>query len=215
MDVLNILLGWLLGTLSPAIVDAIKSKRDAASGRAAIDNELKEFTSVLLAASFRAKCAHGTLDRPYLEWLHRRLTEIADEPSQKFLEMLTPALSVEITEAEFAAVVRALAGRDGRAILMQKYAVPLLDYRVSALQSFDTAYQIKLLQVRRNIALLDAIVDQSREFYRLTFSVQGNNHERVSGNLVQTYGEYADRSKIIADQISALRTLKKSSWFRG
>jgi hypothetical protein len=203
--VLILLLGWLLGTISPAIVDAIKSKREAALVRAAISNELKEFSAILLAACFRTKSSSGQVDRAYLSWQKGKLEkDVGSEKSARFLGLTDRLLA--FPDDQIVAASQALATTESKATLLQKYAVPLLDYRVSALQTFDTTFQAKLLEIRRNISLLDSIVDQSREFYRMTFmQLPDGNHEIIRANLDQTYSEYADRAKIIIDQIHALR----------
>jgi hypothetical protein len=167
--VLILLFGWLLGLFSPIIVDAMKSKRDAKLGREAIQNELNEFSSVILAACFKARSASGNLDRPYLKWAKKHLeAEGVNERSLKFLNMTNQMLG--FPDDQIIAGSHALATADGKATLLQKYSVPLLDYRVSALQTFNTDIQRRLLEIRRNISLLDSIVDQSCEFYRMTFS---------------------------------------------
>ena len=203
--VLILLLGWLLGTLSPAIVDAIKSKREAALGREAIENELREFSSIILAACFRSSSSAGQIDRPFLNWHKSKLEADPDnERSAKFLVMTNQLLA--FPDDQIAGASQALATAEAKATLLQKYAVPLLDYRVSALQTFDTSFQTSLLDIRRNISLLDSIVDQSREFYRMTFvQLPNGNHDIVRDNLRQTYSEYAQRAKVIVDQIHALR----------
>lgn len=201
---LTLILGWLLGTLSPAIVEAIRSKRDATTGRSAIRNELKEFSSVLLPACYRTASSAGIVNRQFLDWQKAKLeADPGNERSARFLTMTNQLLA--FPDADIAAASQAMAVADTRATLLQKYAVPLLDFRVSALQSFDTDFQTKLLEIRRNISLLDAIVDQSREFYRMTFiQLPEGNHELVRDNLKQTYKEYSERAKIIIDQIHAL-----------
>lgn len=203
--VLILLLGWLLGTLSPAIVDAVKSKREAALSREAIENELREFSAILLAACFRTKISSGKIDRTFLDWQKVKLEkDLGNEKSVRFLGMTDQLLA--FPDDQIAAASQALATAETKATLLQKYEVPLLDHRISSLQIFDTDFQTRLLEIRRNISLLDSIVDRSREFYRMTFAqLPGGNHEIIRTNLTQTYSEYADRAKIIVDQIYALR----------
>ncbi|APP74478.1 hypothetical protein [Xanthomonas vesicatoria] len=196
-SVLMLLLGWLLGTLSPAIVDAIKSKRETALGREAIENELREFSSIILAACFRTSGLAGQIDRAFLNWQKGKLeADPGNERSAKFLAMTNQLLAFPDDQ-----IAGASQTADAKATLLQKYAVPLLDYRVSALQTFDARHQTSLLEIRRNISLLDSIVDQSREFYRMTFvQLPEGNYDIIRANLGQTYSEYTQRAKVIVDQ---------------
>lgn len=211
-SVLILLLGWLLGTLSPAIVDSIKSKREAALVRKAIENELSEFSSILLTACFRTSLSSGRVNKSFLDWQKIKLkADQSNEKSATFLAMTNQLLA--FPENEIASATQKLTTAENRATLLQKYSVPLLDYHLSALQILDTNLQIKLLEIRRNISLLDSIVDQSREFYRMTFiQLPEGNHDIVRVNLKQTYGEYSERSKIIVDLIYELRVMAKKSY---
>ena len=83
---------------------------------------------------------------------------------------------------------------------------PLLDARVSALWSFHTSCQRQLLEIRRNVAILDDVVDRSRKYFDMTFTkLEGNNYQLVTENLTQTYELYAERAMTIVDQIKSLR----------
>ena len=89
--------------------------------------------------------------------------------------------------------------------MLQHYPSPLLDSRVSALWTFDTDYQRKLLEIHKNLALLHGIVEQFREYFRLTFTnLSSENHERVEDNLRLSYENYAERARIIVNQTMAL-----------
>lgn len=200
-----LVLGWLLGLLGPVIVDAIRNRRDAERGREAILSELKQLALVLVFATYRARLAAGTLDRPFLEWLQDRLVADSAPEALSLLKVVRGALAFSDDQIVQGSTV--LATAEDKATILQLYPAPLLDARVSALWTFDTSFQRLLLEVHRNIALLDAIVNLSREFYRLTFSsMSSDNHQLVSGNLRQSYGNYAERSKIIVDQIVVLQS---------
>jgi hypothetical protein len=94
----------------------------------------------------------------------------------------------------------------GTSSMLQYYPVPLLDARVSALWTFDTDFQRRLLEIRRNVALLDDLVDRSRKYFDLTFtSLEGINGEAVRANLNQCYEMYAHRATMVVEQILDLR----------
>jgi len=205
-SILILVLGWLLGTLSPAIVDAIRSKREAALNREAVENELLELSAILLPACYRTMGAVGKIDRAYLEWQKDKLEK---EPEQekllKFLGLTKQLLAFPDDQIEAASQAMAMA--ETKAALLQKYPVPLVDQCLASLKMFEVDFQSKILQIRRNISLLESIVDQSREFYRLTFvELSDANHKIIQDNLKQTYSEYAERAKTIIDQVYALRS---------
>lgn len=198
-------LGWLLGLLGPVIVDAIKRKRENALGRAAILSELTELAGVLSTAAYGARMRLGTVDRQFLEWLKSALEQCATTPKfQEFIPRLRAQLSW--TDDQLRAVAQHMSADDGKGTVLQYYPIPLLDARVSALWSFDTSFQRQLLEIRRNFAILDDVVDRSRKYFDMTFTkIEGNNHELVAANLTQTYEVYAERAMIIVDLIKSLK----------
>ena len=201
--VLVLLLGWLLGLLSPAIVDAIRGAREATRGRKAIRLELAELSRVLVFAAFLAQKAAGRIDRSFLEWLCRHLEQDTSCEAQSLLTAVRAGMGA--TDEEIAIGAEQMATPAGSVTALQHYSAPMLDSRVSALWSFDTDYQRKLLAIHKNLALLAAIVDQSREFWRLTFNeLSSETYDRVSGNLRQCYANYAERAQIAVDAIAAL-----------
>lgn len=67
--VLLIILGWLLGLLSPAIVVAIKTRRENQLGRVAIRSELRDVAHKIALAAHAIHMRNGTVNRAHLEWL--------------------------------------------------------------------------------------------------------------------------------------------------
>lgn len=198
-------LGWLLGLLGPVIVDAIKRKRENTLGRVAILSELTELAGVLSIAAYAARTRLGTVDRQFLEWLKGTLEQYATTPKlQEFIPRLCTQLSW--TDDQLSAVAQRISADDGKGTVLQYYPIPLLDARVSALWSFDTLFQRQLLEIRRNLAILDDVVDRSRKYFDMTFTkLEGKNHELVAENLTQTYELYAERAMIIVNLIKSLK----------
>ena len=202
-------LGWLLGLQGPVIVDGIKRRRENVLGRAAILSELTELAGVLATASYGARMRLGTVDRKFLEWLKTTLEQYATTPKlQEFIPRLRTQLSW--TDDQLHAVAQHMSADDGKGTMLQHYPVPLLDARVSALWSFETSFQRQLLEIRRNVAILDDVVERSRKYFDMTFTkLEGNNYELIAGNLTQTYELYAERAMVIVDQIKSLRVSRQ------
>lgn len=202
-------LGWLLGLLGPIIVDTIKRQRENILGRAAILTELTELAGILATAAYGARMKLGTVDRVFLEWLKKTLEQCAITPE---LQALIPRLRTQLswTDKQILAVAQQMAADDGKGTVLQHYPVPLLDARVSALWSFDTSLQRQLLEIRRNVAILDDLVDRSRKYFDMTFTKhEGKNYELVVGNLTQSIELYAERAMTVVDQIKTLRGVRQ------
>jgi len=197
--------GWLLGLLGPIILDANRRKRENALGRVAILSELTELAGVLSTAAYGAHMRLGTVDRAFLEWLKSTLELYATTPRlQEFIPRIRTQLSW--TDEEISSVAQYMSRDDGKGTMLQHYPVPLLDARVSALWSFETSFQRQLLDIRRNMTILDDVVDRSRKYFDMTFTqLEGNNYQLVAGNLTQTYELYVERAIIIVEQIKVIK----------
>ncbi|RYE39365.1 MAG: hypothetical protein EOP24_44475 [Hyphomicrobiales bacterium] len=203
--VLFLFLGWLLGMLSPVIVSAVTRRRDNALGRAAILTELNDLAATLAIAVYGVRSSLGTVDRPFLEWLRAFLET---HPIPEGLKRLQSNLPVHLSwsDEDIEKGAKYMASAPGTSAMLQRYPVPLLDARVSALWTFDTDFQRRLLEIRRNVALLDDIVDRSRKYFDLTFTnLEGENHQLVRGNLNQCYELYAERATMVVEKIADLR----------
>jgi hypothetical protein len=203
--VLLLLLGWLMGLAAPAITDGIKRKRENALGRAAIFGELREVAHKLALAAHRIYMHQGTVDRQKLEWITGVLERYAGvHESQRLLENFRKQLSW--TDPEIAAAAKVVAAGDSRGLVLQKYAVPLLDGRVNALWSFDSSFTRQLLEIRASIELLTDLVERSRYYSGLTFGkLEDGNYDAVVSNFKQCCDEYAERAVQVVTRIEDLR----------
>ena len=64
-----IFLGWLLGILSPVIIDKNRRARSIRELKPLLKAELKELQYTLTMVSYDIHMHHSTVDRPYLQWL--------------------------------------------------------------------------------------------------------------------------------------------------
>lgn len=196
--------GWLLGLLGPAIVDAIKRNRENKLGRKAILSELHEVDGVLAVAIFAVKSKQGTVDRTHLEWLK---TYLEKGTRTTAYTSWTGRLQTQLSwsDEEIARNFRLTKADDGKGTLLQKYPVPLLDSRVSAMWSFDTSFQRRLLEIRQIMHRLDGLVDRTYKMHDMSFSnLDATNRALLSENLKDTAAFYAESAKQVVDKIADL-----------
>ncbi|WP_285449064.1 hypothetical protein [Xanthomonas sp. LMC-A-07] len=199
-----ILIGWLLGLLGPSIVDAIRQRKDNKLGRSAIITELEEFATTIATAAYRVRMSQGTLDREFLQEMKAVVEEypqvVAVSRLQKGVETF-----LKLDDEQLSALAMHSASPVGVGLALQHYSVPLLDSRVSAFLSFKTPLQRQLLQLRREIALLDGLVDRAEKYLDLTYSVNDHNHQRASDSHASACTEYSKRAMRIVKIIREIR----------
>lgn len=199
-----VVIGWLLGLLGPSIVDAIRQRKENHLGRASIIAELEDFATTISNAAYRIRMSQGTLDREFL----LEMKAIIDEyPQAIAVSRLREGVEkfLALPDEGLAALAARAASAGGSGLHLKHYSVPLLDSRVSALISFKTTLQISLLQLRREIEILDSLVRQAEKYLDMTFSVSDHNHARASENHANACAEYAKRAMSIIAKIRKLR----------
>jgi len=199
-----LVIGWLLGLLGPAIADAIRRKRENKLGRKAILSELHEVGGVLAVAVFAVKSKQGTVDRAHLQWLTTSLEKGARATS--YTDWIGQ-LKIQLgwSDEEIARNFATLKMHDGRGALLQKYPVPLLDSRVSALWSFDTSFQRRLLEIRQIMHRLDGLVDRTYKLHDMSFSnLDATNRALLNENMSDTTALYAKTAQQVVDKIAEL-----------
>lgn len=201
---LLVVVGWLLGLLGPAIVDHIRRERENKLGRSAILGELHEVGGLLAIAFYAVRSKEGTLNREHLQWLKAYLEKgTRSEAITNWTSRIDKQL--EWSDEELARYTQAMKSKEGKSTLPQKYAVPLLDSRVSALWSFDTEFQRNLLEIRQLLNRLDDLVERSRKLHDMTFSnLDELNRGAVNENIKENISFYADSAKLIVDKIAKL-----------
>lgn len=205
LDKLVILfIGWLLGLLGPAIVDAIRRERENKLGRTAILSELRHVGSVLAIATYAVRSKEGTVDRAHLEWLKSHL-EGAEQTESNIGLIQRASAFLEGSDEEIVERFKYMASPDGKSGMLQKYPVPLLDSRVSALWSFDTDFQRRLLDIKLRMSRLDDMVERQRKLHDLTFTnLDDSNRKAVQENTRENALFYAQNAKLVADLIARL-----------
>lgn len=197
-------IGWLLGLLGPAIVDGIRRKRENKLGRTAILSELRDVGSVLAIATYAVRSKEGNVDRAHLEWLKSYL-EGSEQTESNIGFIQRASAFLEWSDEEIVERFKYMALPDGKSGMLQKYPVPLLDSRVSALWSFDTDFQRRLLDIKLRMSRLDDMVERQRKLHDLTFTnLDDGNRKAVQENIRENALFYAQNAKLVADLIAKL-----------
>ena len=126
----DMIIGWLLGLLSPVIVDAIKNGREVTKTYVAIKSELNEVAYRMVLASYATSTHLGTANHEFLKWVKDSLFLYQGKEHKdniiKALEgelLLTPELLASFNAAS--------AAKDLQALTLVKFAVSFVDTRVS------------------------------------------------------------------------------------
>lgn len=202
--VLYLLLGWALGLLGPAVVEAIRRKREVIPVRKALLDELHELKYRLAISAYQTERRFGTISKPYLQWLRNIVIAYKGrKPKDSILTFIDGELA--LSDEQFAILTkRELANADG-GLALKKYLAPLLDSRIPSLWFFDSSFRQRLLDVRAELDLLNEEIDQAQYYFGLTFTkLEEDNRARVDCNLTEAYRQIAKRAKVAVEKIGEL-----------
>ncbi|MBA3599089.1 MAG: hypothetical protein H0W40_17195 [Methylibium sp.] len=209
-----ILFGWLLGLLGPALVEAIKQRRQVDRVFTALAQELHQLRYRLTLACQGVLAGLGKVDDGHLRWLQKQLAGYRGPHDKTTLTTYVEKL-LALTTEERRRFLETQRSQPHRTVRVQRYAVPLLDSRLASLWTLDDRVQVRLLELRTNLDMLDREVDEATYFFRLTYD--DREHERmiiVNSSLDEASERWVDRAKQIADKLEELEPLlQRGRWF--
>lgn len=197
--VLLIILGWLLGLLAPALVNLIKQKREDNAYRVAICSEMRSVARLLVMATHGVRKNQEDISDDHLVWMSKQLNRFAYPEDSATVDYI--GLLLSLTFEERLALIEH-GRKPGQTIGLQKYSIPVLDSRLSALYTFSIAEQVAFLGIRTQMGFVDDAVDRVRKFNDMTFQEHhAENYALVIENVTSALDDYARHAALTVDRI--------------
>lgn len=205
MNVVFLILGWLLGLLSPLIVDRVRRRYQINEVKQGIITELKEMKFRLVAAAYLLATRLGHFDRNLLVWISNTFQEYqGSEPKEETLKALQNLL--KLSDQQLSALSDAVKFKPGGALSLKSQSLPFLDANISLLSMYPVDFQRRILEIRTQIDLLNQEIEDCRFFYGKTFDsgLSEENYKIVVDNTRKKYQLIEGAARRIADKISNL-----------
>lgn len=196
-------LGWLLGLLAPAIVEAIRRKRRTKLLELAFAQELHEMQYQMALKAYVLHGRAGKLDDAFLLWFEEIASNYKGvDPVRPFLDGLPILRKIDVSQR----------GRidPKRGLALSESEARLLGIHINEIALFSISSQAWLLQVAKQQSLFNQQVAYLRRLFEKTFdNLTDHNRSVIQQNVEEGYGTLAQRAILIADVIktapSALR----------
>lgn len=204
--ILFLFMGWLLGLLSPVIVDSIKRKREIKEVRLGIMTELGELQYRLAGVVFLIGRQFGTIDRALLQLVHDIVVAYEGiNPSEQLREGTQRLL--ELTDEQIRQLAEQSRATASPALSLKKYSLPFVDSKMAYMSAFDVPFQNHVFEIKNYLNGFNEEVDQARHYTALTFnsSLTEDNHHSICQNLKSCYRSAAERSKTIVEIIEKVK----------
>jgi len=164
--IIAILLGWLLGLLSPPIVELIQRRYRRSVLRRSLFIELEGLRVSLAALIYLIASNDRAVNRELLE-----LTEVILRSDKAFPESRTSADEISrllrFTDEQIANVM--VAKKPAGTLSLKKISVPFLTSQLSSLYLFSPEFQRLALKICSRVAIINEEIEVAAFNYRKTF----------------------------------------------
>lgn len=201
-DVLLVILGWFLGTLSPEISNAIARRKRRGSLKEILAAELNELRYTLAVVVIRLRTKTSTMSQATLDLSRNVIFSYAgDVDHQKVVEGMKKLLA---QGDAFYIQLHNAKGAEESAIWPVPYDAPFLRAHLEDLPLFSLTVQQRLLRVIYQLGLFNEQIDFVRKAHDRTFdtSLSPENYAANQQNLLSGTEKLARRSETLIEAIS-------------
>jgi hypothetical protein len=201
--VLLLILGWLMGLLSPGIAERIRRGYRRRDLMRAVLDELLGLQHVLAIVAYRIRARNMAVTNEFLDAI---IPTVENYKGPDRVERMIEAIKTSRTlpEGQRAAIEHA-AQKPNVGLALRQYSLPLITTQLSDLIICSLAFQRAVLHVRFHLDLCNQFVPYSQALHDRTFSdLSPEDREAVIANLEQGYREYGQRAELIVKAIRAI-----------
>ncbi len=207
-EVAFLILGWLLGLLSPLLVERIHNERRRKDIQNGIMAELIDVKFRMASVVYITAMRFGQYDRELVNWLIPIVKEYqGNNPKENLLRLLEKHAALD--DKNLSEVIEYGKADPGAGLSVKKYKLPYLEAKVGELSLFRQEFQRLALEILANLQLFNEEIDEARFYFKLTYDsgVSEENHARACGGSDQCYKNLGDSPKILIARITSLENI--------
>ncbi|EWG99933.1 hypothetical protein Q427_22255 [Halomonas sp. BC04] len=201
-EIAFLILGWLLGLLSPLIVDAVRRKRIRRDLVKAIKTESEDLQSRVVVSSFLLAQRYGDLSREYLNWLSPKLQAYRGcEPIQRIRDLVDHLISAP--DEEFNAMREHMRAEPEVGLSLKRFSASLIETAAPQIIHFPSEYQRRIHEFKNQMYAMNQEIERATVSLDRTFdsSLSDENHERVKNDLESKYIFIQGMCERVADRL--------------
>ncbi len=201
---LSVILGWLLGILSPGIINFISNNRRQKKLKQSIISDLKDLKIRLTWIPFRIKCSYGILDEKFIKWLKIQTNnwkDLGETPANITLEDIEKIEKQSTLDA-----YNSLYKKNKPAFSFPKMLTSIIDSNLMNVELLDDDFLSKILEIKFQINGFNKEVDRLNELYKMTFdsNIISENHSIISTQIEATNLTILDKAIYIVEKINRI-----------
>jgi len=198
-----LLLGWILGLLSPQIVDRIQRGYRRKEFQQTLALELEELRLKLVLILFDIRKFEKTFDPEFVKWVKQRLDGYSGVITVHQISHVIELLNLPWKELER---INAMPQDPKEDTLYQRYTTPFLSSQLGNLVILPLNVQNRLLEILVRLEMFNWYVDHIVNLHQQTFdsTLSPGNREAIDNNIQTARRSLATVSRLIVDYIDAI-----------
>lgn len=182
--IVSLILGWLLGLLSPLIVEHIRSKKHISALAQAIKDEAAELEFRFALTAFLILQHKGEFDAEFLKWMSLVLDRYEGNEPVEVPKRAVKSLQ-DANETQRTQIIQAMAAQPGVGIGLKTFSLSLMNSLIGQTHDFPLPFQRRIHELRNQVHNLNEEVLEARHSHRKTFdeSISESNHKRLVEDL--------------------------------
>ena len=205
MSILYLVLGWLIGIISPGIVERIRRERRRRDLVRSILSELTSLQYMMAIVAYRLRCKLATVTDEFLDWFAPIVAHY-DGPEKPKGQEERLAKSRKISEQQRREVDLYIES-EGRGLALKQYSLPFLQSVSNELPICSLDFQRRVLHVKGRLDVFNQHVSFLQTLFMKTFEVPDSKYEKVTTNLSEGYSQLAEFAEDIANAIGEIESL--------
>jgi len=208
VDILSIIIGWLLGMLSPVIVHRIYrhyKKNDLYVG---ISKEINHITERLIFTLQIITHRTGTFDRELVTWLleHYEKLEINNPQTIEAYR-----IQLKANESDFEKIKSEFKTSNDSGLTLQKFSMLFINMHLSDFSLFSKEFQSEIFELKSRIEILNSGINSAEKYFFMTFdsNVSAENQSLIKNDLTNKYIHIEGMIKRAVEQIEKVNSIKK------
>jgi hypothetical protein len=202
-ELVPVLFGWLLGTLSTLGFDAVRRRRQARETQQVIFHELEDVRQILVRTIILLRPYYSPWDRSLLEWCKLHLCtssggQCHDEFIGEIERLLTHPDQVFASAAEYRKPL------PYRAPALKTIAMPYLDSQLAQIATLSGTLQRQVIEIKGRVSILNQHIQLTQFYIEKTFdsALSEVNRANIECNLRSSYPQIVDMARDTTDLIT-------------
>ncbi|MBV8203151.1 MAG: hypothetical protein JOZ15_21255 [Acidobacteria bacterium] len=204
-QILFLVVGWILGLLSPVVAELFTKKRQLAELKRGLAVELGELRFGLATTSLAVAGSIGAWDREYLTWLKAVLDSYrgARDEDRRPLQTTVTGL-LELDDQQLTAAGKAVGAPISPAL--RKHHLPYLESRLDYVATLGPDAQRQLLEIQAQVGVINELLDDIRFCLGKSFdSLPPSTRQAIDASLQNSYRAVLHSSRQAADLVGTLK----------